>query len=254
MSGKLRRWLADRMVRAGLQRGRRDYLRFLVLGWYRSGSNLLISSLGSHPDIVAYSELFAGPRIYWGTRVYSLPGEADLRIEREEDAARFLDRRVFRAYPRRIGAVGFKVFYPQISKGRFKGLDAALRGDESLRVIHLKRRNWLKLLLSGRVARETGRMGSASEDAARQAADRSEPVTLTAGECEKFFTNMEGWTREYDAWCDGRPTLELTYEELAGDPARELARVQDFLSVPVRSLSSPLVKQERRPLAEAIGG
>ena len=66
-AAKLRDMLLDQLVQKAVLEGQSGYVKFVVLGWYRSGSNFLITSLNSHPHAVVFSELFPPKRSFGPT-------------------------------------------------------------------------------------------------------------------------------------------------------------------------------------------
>src|SRR5690349_290006 len=82
---------------------------FMILGTYRTGSNLLLSLLSAHPAIKTYGELF---------NLDSLPHEK--LLEALADPVAYLQRRIFRAHAPGIAAVGFKMFYDHLTREYFE--------------------------------------------------------------------------------------------------------------------------------------
>jgi LPS sulfotransferase NodH len=247
---RARDYIEDRAVRRGWRRGWREYRRFVVLSHYRSGSNLFLSLLRSHPNVVCHSELFSPPRIYWGSGIHGGTAEdPELLRLRGEDPAAFLDRTVFRPYARRIRAVGFKLMYTHAEKEhRFPGLKALLLADPDLCFIQVKRRNLLRMLVSLRVTEQTGAMSSTSEADSRRRLDAARPIRLTEGECREHFEWITAFWRDWDE----RTGLEVFYEDLAADAQSQLDRTFDVLDLPSRPVRSPLVKQTTKPLRDIL--
>ncbi len=249
----LPRWAVARCVDRGLLRGRSDYARFVALGWYRTGSNLLLSLLNSDPAVAAYSELFSPRGVFWGNAVYAPPLADDAaRAERAADGAAFLRRRVFRPHPAGVRAVGFKLFYPQVLEKPLPGLTEALRADPALRVLHLRRRNLFRVLVSTRVSKSTGQMAATSEDDVEEAqrgvaAERFEPE-----ECRAFFELLERRAAACEAVFDAARVTSVVYEDLVADRGREMARVRAALGLPAAAATTRLVPQTTRPLAELV--
>ncbi|MEN8148710.1 MAG: sulfotransferase [Planctomycetota bacterium] len=241
----LRAWLVDRAVRRGWWPGDRDYARFVVVTHYRCGSNWFLSLLRSHPRVVAHSELFFPRHIYWGSAAHSLGADEPylMRI-RERSPTEFLNRAVFRPYARHTLAVGFKLMYSQVEEE----LRAALLADDDLRIIHLRRSNILRILISQELARRTGAMSSTSEADSRRRLDRAGKVELSVRQCRKQFERI---LRFQDEW-RGRAHLEFDYEDLLRDPQGAAGRAFDLLGIPRRPASSPLVRQTSRGLGELV--
>src|SRR5262245_35796159 len=97
----------------GVLDGHSDYSRFIILSRGRSGSNLLRGLLNSHSQIITFGELFRSyDSIGWEFPNY----DHYLQYRRlislfQNDPANFLEKKVFRKFPKHIAAVGFKIFY-----------------------------------------------------------------------------------------------------------------------------------------------
>ncbi len=235
-------WVFDRAVRAGLKKGTSDYQRFVILGWYRTGSNFLVSALNSHPEAVAFSELFFGQRIFWANAVY---GKAEddpaLTGKRDETPVRFLEEDVFRPYPKGVRAVGFKLFYTQIENEQFQGFYDHILGAEEFKFIHLKRRNFLDCLISGALSRQWGKV-AVKEPEWKEGVPK---VNISVDRCEKLFRNLEGYFEKYGALLPADRTLEVFYEDIARPDSPQMDAIRDFLGLSVRDLSPRVVKQNR---------
>ena len=245
--------IEDRAVRWGLQKGNSEYTRFAILGWYRGGSNFLLSLLNSHPSIAAFSEVFFPARAYFGNPVYGGDGkDPALLAERSADPAGFLERVVFRKYPRRIQAVGFKVFYAQLVKPKFPGLEDWFANEGDLRVVHLKRLNLLRVVVSGALARRTGEMASVSAHSSGRLLEEAGPLMLDPEDCLRKFETITAYRKQWEERLAGRAHLDVVYEELAAAPQATADRVFAYLEVPLREVSSRLVRQAGQPLSKLV--
>ncbi len=233
----------------GLLGGQSDYRRFMILGEARSGSNFLRGLLNSHPHVMTFGELFRfydniGWEIPDFERYRQTPGLVSLM---QRDPVKFLEDRVFESFPPSIDAVGFKMFYYHAQEDSRKGIWNHLEADRNLHIIHLKRKNSLRVLLSRKKAHITNRwtnVAGPEKDALS--------IELSPGECLEQFS----WTRrmwmKYDHFFRRHPRMDLIYEDLTGNCEREIQRVQDFLGVSPMRLSPGTCKQANRPLSEAI--
>ena len=207
-----------------------DYRKFVVLTRSRTGSNLVIDMLKSHPSVHAKGEILG-----------RLAGRSC-----EEVLAG-----VFHDYPPEVRAVGFKLFYYHPLDDRSGDVWKRLRALDDLHVVHLKRRNILRTLLSRKIAGRTGEWHQ--RDAAGRRSDvDGKRVTFTAEELTAGFEQTRGWETKYAAMFEDRPVLELWYEELIEDPAREFARMTGFLGVEPLSPSTRLERQNPEPLRTLI--
>lgn len=242
-------YVSDQAVRGGIKKGTSDYQNFVILGWYRTGSNFLVSALNSHPEAVAFSELFFGQRIFWANGVYGKKEEDPALLKkRDETPVRFLEEDVFRPYPTGIRAVGFKLFYTQIENEQFRGFYEHILGNEDLKFIHLKRRNFLDCLISGALSRQWGKV-AVKEPEQKDGVPR---VHIPVDRCEKLFRNLEGYFEKYGELLPGDRTLEVYYEDIARPDSPQLDAVRDFLGLSPRDLSPRVVKQNRFARREVL--
>ncbi len=142
------RYCEARLVEKGFLPGQSQYRKFVVVTRARTGSNLLISLLNSHPQVDARGEMFR-----------EMKGQS---VESRLD-------RVFRRRPRRIEAVGFKIFYYHPLDDHHSQVWDRLCSMDDLYILHLKRRNVLRTVTSRKLAGSTdiwldkGRGGSTKE-------------------------------------------------------------------------------------------
>lgn len=220
----------------------RDYQRFMILGTSRSGSNWMSSLLRSHPSILVYSEVFhkrgvLGPPFNGQTTVGLIRG-------RDEYPVRFLNDFIFRNYRKEIQAVGFKMFYGQLERLRSTELEQKLSGDQGLRIVHLKRRNLLRMLSSETIAERTGVWTNRLSD---------EKIYLSPDHCLSYFRMIVRMVSKYDRMFIGQQMLNVYYEDLVIDQDM-CVKMLDFLDIDENTteLSSEYFKQEQRRLSEII--
>ena len=267
-------------VESGALPGHTDYRRFVIVCTIRTGSTMLCSYLGSHPNVRMFFEVF---HRYAGSVPFDHPGyqarsnDSSVVNDRNTDPVGFLDRHVFTRHPRSVQAVGFKLLYTQARKSRqwwdepefdhwWAHLDRSqepdwsaarsdlwdhLAADKDLAVIHLTRQNPLDGLVSAGLAKKTGRWGigatggAGAETAA--ATVRIDPThliqDLNAGRRQQ---------READALFADHPLAHVTYEDLVETPASTLEGLQAFLGLPQVRLKTRTKKQNRRRLVDVI--
>ncbi len=229
---------------AGLLPGDSDYARFICIGYARTGSTLLMRSLNNHSRIVGFGEIVKNVDRY-PQHYHEFEGRQALF---ERDPARFLQTMVFRKYPPQIDAVGFKIFYHHAPRDTAwgRGVWGYLLGQPDLRVLHLKRHNKLKTLLSEKQAGETEEWIKYSDDREPAA------VHIPPAEAETFFARMAAWEAEYDALFAGHPHCEVVYEQLTRDLPGGLRQIQTFLGVPYEDVHPGTEKRPRRSLSAQI--
>jgi LPS sulfotransferase NodH len=205
--------------------------QFIVLASPRTGSTLLISFLDSHPSIAAGYEI-----------LHSLRGRCYKEIVQKgfsiaEDNAE-------------VKARGFKFFYNHPLDLESNEVLHHLASNPSLHVIHLKRRNLLRILVSTQIALQQG--GWNSVELGAQKISEKKSVILDFENLKSGFEQIYQWESEGDRIFENHPMISIDYEELAEQPARTFARVCRFLGVPYHKPRSPLVKQNPERLNELV--
>lgn len=235
--------LRHRAMDAGLLPGDADYTRFLCIGYARTGSTLLMRSLNNHSRIVGFGEIVKNLDRY-PHHYHELENSQALF---ERDPAAFLRTKVFRNYPPAIEAVGFKIFYHHAPRESAWGRAVwdYLLGQPDLRILHLKRRNVLKTLLSEKQAGET-------EEWIRYSQTEVPAVRIDCAEAAAFFARMAAWEAEYDALFSAYPRHEVIYEQMTRDLPGEMRRIQAFLGVPYEPVTPGTEKRPRRTLGAQI--
>jgi hypothetical protein len=264
-----------------------EYVRFVVLGDARTGSYMLVQALDSHASVTCFGELFNWDVEYIDYNVpgYDRDSARDLAL-RNSDPTTFLRERIFCERGAGTQAVGFKLLYSHVWGG-FPGLLEALAADRELRVVHLKRRNLLRRLVSTRLAQASGvwRMEAGTAPlpladpstwrrglkdpagAARALLRRMRPsggpvaapnvpaqksVRLTLQECDEFMYKAMHEVDYYDSLFSGHPSHEIWYEDIVGDQRAAFGAVQSFLGVERKRLVVTMARQNPGPLPELI--
>lgn len=209
-------------------RGAGASTRFCILTYGRTGSRMLKGLLDSHTMVRCHGELF-------GENMSSLaaPGSYEhneLKRERADDPAGFLARRAFD--PGGARAVGVKILYRQLFQ-QWDGLLEALAGDRQVRVIHLVRGNGIKRFMSEQAIRFTG----VHEVAADREPPAIDPIHVHVPSLLASLAAVEAEAIRIRQHFGEHPLMEVTYEDLVGDPGHTLTRVQGFLGVPVETLT-----------------
>lgn len=219
--------------------------RFLLLSTQRSGSSFLGTSLGSHPDITCFEEVFMprnqGPRSFSTYRTASLRRRIEYLIARRRTIFRFLDELYASVGPGQ--SVGFKFMYRQAQRHP-EVIAWCERND--VRVVHLIRRNFLKILLSRLQAKRRGIYH------AKQAIG-SEPLKIDTRTLKSRLGAMASLIERNSRRFENLNCLVISYEELVAEQSEVFRRILAFLDAdPEVNLSSDLVKINREPLANLI--
>jgi len=221
--------------------------RFIVLAQQRTGTNHLLSLLGSHPDVAAFGEVFSSPRqIQFGMGLavhfrsqLPPPDEKTLLEAREADPVGFLKTHVFGTVTRAARAVGFKLFYDHCRTGREPEVWSWLEQQKEIAVIHLRRRNILRTLLSKRLANATGVWHQTSGETPPEPS----AIPLQESDCREFFARSLLHERAADYRFRFHRVLPLWYEDLDERPDSASKAAQAFLGLPPQPSRSRLVKQ-----------
>ncbi len=249
-------------------------VHFVVLGQARSGTTLLVDALSSHPEIRCFREIFNWRQDFVDYQVdgYDKSDPLDLEL-RQSDPEAFLRERVFCGHPPSIRAVGFKLIDAHI--WGFAGLAKLLAADRELLVVHIRRNNLLRELVSLRLAEATGewagrrrtvpaqlllalRRPSRARGALAQVLRRLRngpalrAVTLTREECERWFLEAELRAEHFERLFAEHPRVAVRYEELVAHRDETLEQVQRFLGVEPVTLSVTTRRQNPEPLRELL--
>lgn len=241
----MRNLLAD----IGVLSGHLNYVRFVVVGRSRTGSNLLRSLLNAHSQVETYGEIFRSPdraAMDWD-HIGHLRQSDRMHHLLLEDPVEFIETRVYSRYPAEIAAVGFKIFYYHAQEGAWRMVWPYLQQQSGLHVIHMKRRNMLSTHLSRKRAEITDVWVNTS-------GQREQPiaVTLDYDQCLADFERTRAWEVAADAMFAGHPKIELFYEDLAQDNDRAMQHVQAFLGLNYQPVAPTIFKQSQQTLAQAI--
>lgn len=202
------------MLDAGLHRlhslfGQQSYRKFIVLTQGRSGSNLLLSMLNSHPNIYTKNEIFQ--------RLNGRSAESVLA-------------KIYRTHPKQVQAVGFKIFYRHPFDEASTQVWDLLTAIEELHVIHLKRRNLLRLAVSKKIAHQTDSWVNRNGTGATIASHEKQ-VHFTVDELITEFTETDELQRRFGQLFDQKPMISCYYEDLVANPNAGMAQMTNFLAL-----------------------
>ncbi len=208
--------------------GHRDYVQFIVLTRSRTGSNLLLSFLNSHPHIFCEGEIFA-------------------KLKGADPLSKL--RRTFGKQPRHIHAKGFKIFYYHPLDESADELWQELERCTEIRVIHLTRDNVLRTLLSRKIAGIKDTWTGTRFDAA---GSDGKQVSFTTEELESGFRQTRAWEDSGNVRFRAHQTIQLSYEGLVKDPHALYRQLLVFLDLPENIPSTGLRQQNPETLRELI--
>jgi len=231
--GTLKQWFTLSVYRLLASVGHDEFRRFIVLSRSRTGSNLLISYLNSHPNIYAEREIF--------------------RFLDGEDYQSRLDN-TFGKQPFFVKAKGFKLFYshpiddPTSTIEERSGLWDTLASMDDLHVIHLKRKNILKTMISRKLAGKTDVWVAKSPGQLRSEVT----VSFSGDELSAGFDRTRGWESTGDELFRNNPQLVVYYEDLATNTETTFMRITEFLGVNFQPPRTKQVKQNRKSMRDRV--
>jgi LPS sulfotransferase NodH len=159
--------------------------------------------------------------------------------------AEFLGNVIYRPVATSIQAVGFKVFYTHLYD--VPDLERFLLAHDDIRIVHLKRRNLLHTFISSRIAAKTNVYGISSADAIQKTT-----IVVDTDKCLRYLQDQQQAIARYDTLLRDRSVLDVQYTDLSDSYESTMARVQAFLDVEPRTLSSSRVKQNPYSLREIV--
>jgi len=205
--------------------------------------------LNSHPGMLCYGELFnmTDPsKISWSQE--GMATEAVDTELRRDDPCRFLEDRVFSGQPEGVAAVGFKLFYYHARKEGWDRVWSCLRSMRELLVVHIRRRNQLRRLVSEKLANKTNKWSISSESESHSEVT----IRLDLRECIVAFKRVENWDREATNFFSSHRVHEVNYEGLLSNYEEESDRIQCFFGIPRADLVPGTKRQVVQPLDEII--
>lgn len=213
--------------------------RFIILNAARTGSTMLRHLLNSHPDICCHGEVMAGGiRSFVGLQDRpNLPLVSKLESLLKADPVGFM--RDFVLYPGGMKAVGFKIKYEELVLPAFAAIRSELEQDTELRVIHLRRENRLKRVISKITATRINKVFNVLDPSEKPVQTR---FALDPMECEEDFSQTAAREAEFAQAFGSHPLCEVTYEELVRPESGAKQRVQEFLGVQPVALETATVK------------
>lgn len=209
--------------------GHRTYKKFIVLSRNRTGSNMLISMLNSHPSIYARYEI-----------IRTLDGNSVPDVL----------NKIYSRYPRFVKAVGFKIFYYHPVDDESGTVWNKLREMEDLYIIHLKRRNILRTILSKEIAQMTEAWTKRYHRGTIVSGEKK--VHLDENELLKAFKQTRYWETTYEHIFRSHPMIEIYYEDLLNNTNAEFQKITDLLDLKFCNARTTFQKQNPERMSELI--
>jgi LPS sulfotransferase NodH len=206
-----------------------NFKKFIVLARSRTGSNLLVSFLNSHKNIYSEGEIFN-------------------KIKGKNFEQVLLN--IFKKQPVWIKAKGFKIFYYHPNDKNCPSLWKSLYLDKNLHVIHLKRRNILKTIISRKIA-DIENIWKKSSFNLKKNKERIK-FNFNFKELKREFEKTRKWEKNGDKMFKNHPFLTVYYEDLAQNKEKTFRKITDFLGIKYAKPKTFLKKQNNRKLKEII--
>lgn len=200
---------------------------FVIVAHARSGSQMLISLLDSHPFIDCSGEKF------------NRKNQEECDFHYAEYIAPMANN------PSTI--TGFKLSYP-LRTGKRNDIWSKIRSNKQVKVIHLYRSNLLRAYLSWAIATKTEKwMGRGKQPTL---ADKKIKIDTT--HCRNWISRMADLHTLVQYDFRHHALFSVSYENFLSDPKKS-GQILDFLEVnSVVELSTDLVKQNPEPLDQLI--
>lgn len=179
---------------------------------------MLHTYLNSHPAILSHGEI--------------------IRIKLEQGVKEVSTREyIFMPISKRIQAVGVKLFYEYEGKEGYDLPFQEVLSDESIKVIHLIRKDLRKQYASLKRARSSGVWSSTLKPTDEQ------PIEIPEEEYQQHEQMQKMVIKSITNRLNGHDIIEITYEELTDNPKEVLNKIQNFLGVEPKLLFTLLQKQ-----------
>jgi hypothetical protein len=233
--------------------------KFVIFAAGRSGSTMLTSRLGSHPDLHVQGEILnlgfehrltTSQRVR--LKVVERFGFTRANLDLQFNGSNFgkvVENLVWGRPYRSCNAAGFKIIIDQWLRLPNHEQEAFLHKHE-LKIILIRRRDTLSHLVSTKQAHLHGyrhrRVG--------QPTIEFPPVDLDLNDLKAFHTNIFVMTSFIASFFSKYPIIETTYEDLVNEPDRENKRLLEFLGVRDVPLLEVMARNSNNDLSRRIAG
>ena len=205
------------------------YNKYMILSRPRTGSSVLDRMLGKHKQVRGRGEMFNR-----------------LTGHRPEEIWNSL----FTGLPTPIKAAGFKMHYHHPTDTDKQETWDLLTTRRDLHVIHIRRENILRMLVSGRITRKLKiyniRFPFQRPPISKRRLEINREELLHAIKKESAQYN------QHSMLFSAHPYFEVTYERLIKQPQQEFNRILDFLELSHQPPDFSLAVLNPEPLSELI--
>ncbi len=208
--------------------GNQDYEKYIVITRSRTGSNLLISLLDSHPYILGGGELFRRLNNHTCAEVWN---------------------KIFISKPKKIKFLGFKLFYYHPMDSEDKGVWDIIKNDKSIKIIHLTRQNMLRTIVSREIADKTNTW---TNKKTKNIEKSQKQIELDLKHCLSEFDLIKDYEDKTRMEFTDHDIIEISYEKLVKDKQTAMNELFDFFGVFRSEVSSSYKKQNVEKLEDLV--
>ena len=213
---KRKQWLELLSIRKGY-----EYTSFALLCAPRTGSTLLHTYLNFHPHVKSYGEIIRE------------------KFEYNPNDEGSIVRKVFMPYSKNLKAIGLKLFYDYYKgEPHYNNAFQEILSKSDMKIIHLVRKDILKLYVSLKIAEKTNVWSTG-----KSAAYLDTRISIDADDFIRFRKTYIDNKELVTTLFQHHSVLEICYEDLTTDTENVLEKVQQFLGVEQHELKTLLKKQ-----------
>lgn len=209
--------------------GNKNYKKFIVISTSRTGSTLLMALLNNHKNVICDGELFK-----------NLNGKS----------CEYIWYDFFNHKPKNIKQVGFKLFYSH-PRDKDKTVWDIILNDKDIKIIHLMRKNILRIYLSQRIGIKT-KQWTENVNRPHNISLESKKVDIDFQECSDAFNKITDYQDKTKQMFKNHEYLEVYYEDIVENREIELDRIFDFLNVEKMEVTANNKKQNPETFDELI--
>lgn len=191
--------------------------RFIILAWQRTGSNLLCGMLHNHPQVMMHNEIFNRSKIH---SYHKNLIDNNWSIEkRNKDKTKFINWLFEQKMNKH--AVGFKLFPEHIDDSEDF---VTLLSDPTIKKIILKRNDAMSVYASQRRSLLNGNF------MLKEIPDKNE-ISISPQEMQIYLSKYDLYYKTLEKILSQQHFLNVSYEELNENTAREWKRITGFLEI-----------------------
>jgi len=243
----------------------KDFSRFIILTYPRTGSNYLIFKLQFTNKVICYNELFYSKNKIV-TSYPDLIFKSWVLKYRNHFTNSFLNE-IFQSYDDKIKAVGFKLTYSQNEIFNNKNLIKTLAEKFKVSFIHLKRRNLLECYVSTKLMEKNNIVYAINPKYLNDfkkntnhfilSSEYYSPlITIDITDLNKYINKIKNDEARYNLIINSFPNIDVFYEDLIAHTDFEINRIGQLLRIPSLAVDNkeefPIEKLNNKPLREII--